>query len=88
MDFQSLTMLYAGKKDEELLQLAEESDQLTFEAQSALRGEMASYAAPTPPLRTATTSSNPEIRTGVNMLTTAITPKLQHSAMNPAFQPR
>ncbi len=40
MDFQSLTMLYAGKKDEELLQLAEESHQLTFEAQSALRGEM------------------------------------------------
>lgn len=41
MDFQSLAILYASKTDEELLHLAAELDQLTMEAQSALRGEMA-----------------------------------------------
>ena len=40
MDFQSLMASYAEKTDEELLQLAAESNQLTFEAQSALRGEI------------------------------------------------
>lgn len=40
MDFQSLTALYATKADGELLRLAAESDHLTLEAQSALRGEM------------------------------------------------
>lgn len=40
MDFQSLTALYANKTDDELLQLAAELNQLTFDAQNALRGEL------------------------------------------------
>ena len=40
MDFQTLTVLYANKTDEELLELASQPEQLTLEAQSALRGEM------------------------------------------------
>jgi hypothetical protein len=40
MDFQSLTALYAGKADEELLKLSRELEHLTPEAQSALRIEM------------------------------------------------
>jgi len=34
-----------------------------------------------------TGSSNPLTRTGVTTLTSAVTPKLKHNAMNPAFRP-
>jgi hypothetical protein len=40
MDFETLAVLYATKTDEELLELASQSDQLTLEAQSALRSEI------------------------------------------------
>jgi hypothetical protein len=40
MDFQTLAVLYTTKSDEELLELASQSDQLTLEAQSALRSEI------------------------------------------------
>jgi len=44
MDFQTLAVLYATKTDEELLELASQSDQLTLEAQSALRSEIGKRA--------------------------------------------
>ena len=40
MEFQSFSALYATKTEEELQRLAADLDQLTFEAQSALRNEM------------------------------------------------
>lgn len=41
MDFHGLAVLYGTKTDEELLELASQSDQLTLEAQGALRSEIA-----------------------------------------------